>query len=170
MVAKEESVELRKHLDSRVIFVGLYAVAFLAYIIFGLQPAGAAKYVAQASLSIPSAELYSDVAETSLTESGFGVPDEIVGSYSEVENKILLIGHSTTAFKNLHQVKLDAEIDYNGKSYRVVAIDMVPKEEIDMLKVLGWADRETLVLMTCAGKLLDGGDATHRLIVTAVES
>jgi hypothetical protein len=28
---------------------------------------------------------------------------------------------------------------------------------------------DTLVLMTCAGELLDNGDATHRLIITAVK-
>ena len=27
--------------------------------------------------------------------------------------------------------------------------------------------KESIVVMTCAGELLEGGDATHRLIVTA---
>ena len=38
-----------------------------------------------------------------------------------------------------------------------------------MDEVLAPTEQNTLVIMTCAGEDLGGGDATHRLIVTAVE-
>jgi sortase (surface protein transpeptidase) len=36
-----------------------------------------------------------------------------------------------------------------------------------MMDLLKKEDREALVVMTCAGELLGGGEATHRLIVNA---
>ena len=37
-----------------------------------------------------------------------------------------------------------------------------------MNKILEASDKDTVVLMTCAGKDLGNGDASHRLIVTAI--
>ena len=79
----------------------------------------------------------------------------------------MLIGHSTTVFSNLNQIELGASIEYNGQAYRVIAIDMMPKDEISMQKLLAGAEHDTIVVMTCAGELFDNGDATHRLIITA---
>ncbi len=47
---------------------------------------------------------------------------------------------------------------------------MIVKEKsmISMSELLKADDKETIVIMTCAGESLENGDATHRLIVTAV--
>ena len=161
-------MELRKrHLNARRVFVGLYVLAFAIYIIVGLQPAEAKNYEVAAQLNIPSIDLAADVTELTLDNNKLDTPDTIVGSYSQAENKTLLIGHSSTVFENLHSVNLREEIDYNGKTYQIVGIHKMPKSEVSMRQLLKRADKDTLVIMTCAGELLDGGDATHRLIITA---
>ena len=162
-------MELKKRFNSKCIFIGLYFVAFLAYIIYGLQPVEAAQsYEIADQLEIPSIALDTDVAKLQLEADGLHTPDKIVGSYTKNDNKTLLIGHSTTVFRDLDKVDLDATIIYSGQKYRVTAIDMEQKDKIDMSKLLQETDRDTLVIMTCAGKLLEKGDATHRLIITAV--
>ena len=162
-------MELKKRFNSKYIFIGLYFVAFLAYIIYGLQPAEAAQsYEPSGKLEIPSIALDTDVVTLQLGVDGLKTPDSIAGSYSTHENKTLLIGHSTTVFRDLKNIDLDTTIIYSGQKYRVIAIDMEQKDKIDMSKLLQESDRDTLVIMTCAGKLLEKGDATHRLIITAV--
>lgn len=161
-------MELKRRLDPKWIFVALYMLAFVAYIVVGLQPAEAVNYAKSAELSIPEIYLKSDVTTLSLTQNGLETPDEIIGSYSRAENKTLLIGHSTTVFQNLGQVELGDSINYNQGDYRVVQIDMVPKSNVDMGQLLSESEKDTIVIMTCAGQLLDGGDATHRLIITAI--
>ena len=94
-------------------------------------------------------------------------PDTIVGSYTRAENKTLLIGHSTTVFQDLDQVKMSDYINYNNKTYQVNDIELLEKSDIDMNDALKTTDKDTIVIMTCAGTLLEGGDATHRLIITA---
>ena len=161
-------MELRKHLNPRIVFVGLYVLAFLGYVIYGLQPAEAAQsYEIADQLEIPSIALDTDVAKLQLEADGLHTPDKIVGSYTKNDNKILLIGHSTTVFRDLDKVDLDATIIYDGREYHVAAIDMTVKNKVDMNKLLEKSDKDTLVMMTCAGELLENGDATHRLMITA---
>ena len=162
-------MELRKrHLDGKKIFAGLYALVFAAYLVIGLQPAEAVQYEVAAELDIPSIGLVADVTQLSLGNDGVETPETIVGSYSRTKNKTLLIGHSSTVFENLKDVGLRDEIDYNGNTYHVVGIHKMAKSDINMNQLLKTEDKDTLVIMTCAGQLLDGGDATHRLIVTAI--
>ena len=87
--------------------------------------------------------------------------------YSEAENKTLLIGHSSTVFKNLDEAEVGDAIWYNGHGYQIVDTDTLLKSEINMDKLLKSEDTDTLVIMTCAGEELDNYDATHRLILTA---
>lgn len=162
-------MELRKHLSPRIVFAGLYMLAFLGYVIYGLRPAEAVQsYEIADELIIPSIALDADVTKLQLETDGLRTPDTIVGSYTKSDNKTLLIGHSTTVFRNLHEVDLDADIVYDGREYRVVAIDMTTKGKIDMNELLQKSDKDTLVMMTCAGELLENGDATHRLMITAI--
>ena len=160
-------MELKRRLDLRAIFIGLYVLAFAVYIIVGLQPAEAANYAVSAELAIPDIGLNTDVTTLEFDGHQLNTPREIVGSYSEAQNKTLLIGHSTTVFQNLNQVQLGDTINYDNKVYRVTAIDMVAKSEVKMSKILAPAEKDTIVIMTCAGQLLNGDDATHRLMVTA---
>ena len=157
-------MELRKRLDSRIVFVIIYFSALLAYIIYGLQPAGAIDYVVSSTLSIPKIDLYSDVTNLELNNRELKTPESIVGSFSNQPNKTLLIGHSTTVFQRLNELDLFDSIKYGDSDYKVVKISLIPKPKIIMRDLLKKADKDTLVLMTCAGTLLDNHDATHRLI------
>ena len=47
---------------------------------------------------------------------------------------------------------------------------MLEKADVDMNKMLAPAEKDTLVIMTCAGMDLGNGDATHRLVLTATIS
>jgi len=160
-------VELKRRLDPRAIFVGLYVLAFAIYIIVGLQPAEAANYAVSAELAIPDIGLNTDVTTLEFDGHQLNTPREIVGSYSRAENKTLLIGHSTTVFQDLDQIQLGNTINYDDKVYRVVAIDMVAKSEVKMSEILAPSEKDTIIIMTCAGQLLDDADATHRLMITA---
>ena len=160
-------MKLKQHLDAKKVFVGLYVLAFAIYVVVGLQPAKAAHYEVAAELNIPSIGLTADVTELQLNNGKLDTPDTIVGSYSQGENKTLLIGHSTTVFKDLSGAKLNSTINYDNKTYRVTEIAMTQKKNVNMNRLLRSTDKDTLVIMTCAGQLLDGGDATHRLIITA---
>lgn len=139
------------------------------YMILGLKPAEARHYEISGELSIPSIGLVSDVTALQLENRRLDTPDTIVGSYSEDISKILLIGHSTTVFENLHNIKLEESIEYNNNTYRVVKTETLPKAKINMGSLLSPADIQTLVIMTCAGNPVGEKDATHRLIVTAVK-
>ena len=161
-------MELKKRLDSRIVFVSLYIFALITYIIYGLQPAGAVDYDITASLNIPSINLSTDVTALELQDGKLNTPDMIVGSYSQNHNNTLLIGHSTTVFDRLNEVYLGDKIEYNDIVYHVVAIDLLAKSDISMSSLLKLEKKDTIVLMTCAGTLLDGGDATHRLMIKAV--
>ena len=158
---------IRKHLDARKTFLTVYFLAFAVYIIIGLQPAQAQNYDVSGSLSIPVIGLTSDVTTLELKDKKLDTPDTIVGSYSRVDSKVLLIGHSTTVFQDLDKVTLGDEIVYNDKTYYVDDITTLKKEEISMTNLLQREDKDTLVVMTCAGELLGEGEATHRLIITA---
>lgn len=161
-------MELKKRLNIKTVLMGLYAVFFIAYIIVGLNPVEAAQsYEISAELNIPSINLSSDVTALQLEDRELKTPDTIVGSFSRAENKTLLIGHSSTVFQNLNKVKLGEEIDYDNHIYIAQKIETLEKSEIDMSKLLARANKDTLIIMTCAGTDLGNGDATHRLIITA---
>ena len=162
-------MELKRHLDLRYVFVGLYVLFFAVYIIIGLQPAGATQYEIVGDLSIPGIGLRSGVTELTLHDGRLDTPDTIVGSYSRYDNKVLLIGHSTTVFEHLNEVQIGDEITYDNVTYHVVSRYEQVKQDISMRKLLNNEEDKTLVLMTCAGELLGNGDATHRLIVIAVK-
>ncbi len=152
----------------KVCFVAIYFGLLVHFLVISLSSANAASYDISGNLTIPSIDLNTSVTELQLQDGALDTPDTIVGSFSRSINKTLLIGHSTTVFDNLSKLNLDNEILYNGKTYRVLSIDVKKKNEINMNFILNPAPVDTLVLMTCAGQELEGGDATHRLIISAV--
>ena len=161
-------MELKKRLNIRTVLIGLYAVVFVVYVIVGLQPAEAVQgYETSAELNIPSIGLTSDVTTLQLEDRELKTPDTIVGSFSRAENKTLLIGHSSTVFKDLNKLVLGEEISYNDHIYIVQKIETLEKAEVKMSELLKKTDKDTLAIMTCAGADLGNGDATHRLIITA---
>ncbi len=166
-------MELRRRLSPKYIFVALYFVCFVLFLVIGLRPtfvALATDYDLTGKVLIPSIGLTSDVARLSLTNGKLDTPDTIVGSYQKNPHKIFLFGHSSTVFNDLHLVQLGEQILYNGATYQISNIVIVEKSEIKMNKLLQETPRDTLVIMTCAGELLEGGDATHRLLVTAIRN
>ena len=159
----------RRRFDFRKIVTLFYVAAFATYLILGIQPAEATHYEISGNLNISSIGLNSDVTTLELKDHRLNTPDTIVGSYTKYDSKIFLIGHSSTVFKNLNQVKIGNTIEYNGKTYRITDTKTLAKSEIDMNALLAPETRNTLVIMTCAGEILENQDATHRFIVTALE-
>ena len=92
-----------------------------------------------------------------------------MGSYSNHVNKTFLIGHSSTVFRDLDQANVGDSISYNNVDYRIVDMEVFKKSDISMTEILKAEERDTIVLMTCAGEPVGERDATHRLIVTAVK-
>lgn len=161
-------MELKTHPSWRKIAVSLYVVAFLVYLIYGLQPVEASNYSIDNELYIPGIDLTADVTTLELDGNKLNTPDTIVGSFSMATNKTLLIGHSSTVLGRLHELNLGDIIYYDSNEYKVISIGTLLKDSVNMDKILASEERDTVVLMTCAGEDLGGGDATHRLIVTAI--
>ena len=163
-------MELKKRLNPRIVFFVIYFVAFFGYIIYGLQPVEATNaYTVDNMLSISSIGLNADVTNIPVEAGELKTPDTSVGSYSKNTNKTLLIGHSTGIFKDLDDVKIGDSIKYGDNEYKVTKYVYIEKDAIDMNELLAPEDKETLVIMTCAGTLLGDGDATHRILITATK-
>lgn len=163
-------MELRRSFDIRKFVVLSYFLLASIYLAIGFLPksAEATNYSStSAKLSIPSISLNSSVAAMTLHEGVLDTPDTIVGSFSRAKNKTFLVGHRAGVFENLNQIETGDEIIYNGASYTVTGAEVLAKAEISMNKLLAETEEPTLVVMTCAGDSLPGGDATHRLIITA---
>ncbi len=161
-------MELKRRWDARVIFTIMYCVCFVTYLCVVFWPAEAKSYAVSARLVIPSIGLVSDVTNVDLVDGELETPDTIVGSYSRSAHKDFLFGHSSTVFKELNQVNIGDEIIYEDAKYVVSVSEVLTKAEVRMSKLLRKAERDTLVLMTCAGEDLGDGDASHRLILTAI--
>ncbi|MBR2588780.1 class F sortase [Candidatus Saccharibacteria bacterium] len=163
----------RKHLIYFWIFA-VYLIAGAAFLYFGLQPVSSEEVYARESavsdgrLIISGIDLDTPTVAVKLNGNDLEVPDQIAGSYSAHANKTLLLGHSSTVFKNLKEIDLAQLITYDGKPYIVTAIEEKAKEDISMKKVLQAEDIDTIVLMTCSGEEIGNtNDYTHRLIITA---
>lgn len=160
-------MELKRRIRPELVFISIYILMAVVYFWVGFQPAGAKNYDVAAVLNIPSIGLTSDVTELRLEDHRLETPDTIVGSYESAKNKNLLIGHSSTVFADLHELQVGDLIYYGDKTYSVAEMAIFAKEDISMRDLLKASDLDTLVIMTCAGQDLGGGDSTHRLIVTA---
>lgn len=161
-------MELKKRFSPKYIFIGLYMLAFCAYIVYGLQPVEAsATYEITGVVNIPSINLTADVTELQLDGKELHTPDTIVGSFTNSLHTTLLIGHSSGVFKDLEHVRLNEKINYAGQEYVVTKLEYAKKESVNMDKLLEANKKDTLIIMTCAGQPIGDGDATHRFIITA---
>lgn len=161
-------MEIQHNLNPKYIFALIYVLCFGAFLKIGFLPAEAANYDISAELSIPSINLDTDVTTLQLKDHQLDTPDYIVGSFSRANHKTLLLGHSSTVFKSLANVNVGDLITYDNTDYLVTNIELLEKADINMNSLLSAAEKDTLVLMTCAGESLPNKDATHRLIITAV--
>lgn len=161
-------MKLKKTVDFRRIGAFLYAVFFIAYLLVGLKPtADATHYEISAELEIPAIGLTADVTPLKLKDHHLETPSTIVGSFAREANKVLLIGHSSTVFRNLNNIAVGDEIIYDGILYKVLSAETLKKADVEMNTLLAATEKDTIVIMTCAGEELGENDATHRLIVTA---
>lgn len=162
-------MELRRSFDLRKVTILTYFVLMAFYVLFGFTPTPveATKYEVSSELTIPSIGLSSDVTSMKLYDGQLDTPDTIVGSFSNAENKTFLVGHRKGVFSELENVEVGDEIIYDYTTYVVQKTEVLAKDEISMNALLRAEDVETLVVMTCASEDLPGGDATHRLIITA---
>ncbi len=118
-------------------------------------------------LQIPSINLETPVTSVQLIDHQLEVPATIAGIYTQAENKLFILGHSSTVFKNLSSVQVGSTLSYDHKTYQIIKTTVVPKADISMRQILQAEAEETIIIMTCAGEPLPHQDATHRLIVTA---
>ena len=147
----------------------VYLALALAYIALGFQPvAKASELEILGTLTIPAAGVSSSVTPVELSGTKLLAPEQIIGSYSQYENKTFLFAHSSTAFSNLHHASIGDDLYYRGKAYTIISVEDKEKAAISMTDILEDAPVDTLVLMTCSGEPIgDSGDYTRRLIVTA---
>ena len=120
-------------------------------------------------LAIAKIDLDAPVKQVALQGTKLEVPEQIAGSYTPSENKTLLIGHSSTIFKNLDQLRVGDRIIFNNERFTVTNTEVLEKAEIEMSEILKNEEVHTLVIMTCAGENIGGNDFSHRLIVTATQ-
>ena len=150
--------------------LGFYALFLPAFIFIGLQPATATSVEAssESTLDIPSLALSSSVVDVQLSGKTLPTPAYDIGRYSLYPSKIFLFGHSTTAFRDLEDITLGAEILYDSETFVVETIETLAVRDIDMSALLAPAPERTLVLMTCAGTE-SFGRYPERLIITATQ-
>lgn len=148
---------------------GFFATMIPVYALIGIQPSIPIEAASYPKLNITSIKLNTPVEPLELSNHQLTTPQSIAGAYQQNPNKTLIIGHSSSVFKNLNQTHLGEIIEYQNFRYIITNIAITEKNAIDMTEVLSSANIDTLILMTCAGDPLPNQDATHRLLVTATK-
>ena len=120
-------------------------------------------------LFIPSIGLVARVKDIERTGNQLIAPDEIAGAYKPTNHKTVIIGHSSTIFKDLKNVSGDDSFTFDNKSYKIEKREIVEKSLIDMADIVSETKENTVIIMTCYGEPLGGQDFSHRLIITAKE-
>lgn len=158
----------KKLASPRAIFVSVYAVFLAAYIIIGLQPVSATSTnTFIGTLSIPSINLETNVTKLTLKDNQLQIPDDVVGEFHTSKKNHLLLGHSTTIFRDLENLDIGDTVYYGESQYIISTEEIKDKDQVNMKELLKNTGAEKITLMTCAGELLDNQDATKRLIITA---
>lgn len=153
----------------KVFTVSFFSIMLPIYIFIGLQPILPAEAANYPVLEIPTIHLKTPVAPLELDNQQLIAPATIAGSYSHAANKTLLIGHSSTVFAKLERMRVGDHFQYEDKTFEVTEITTQPKSTISMNDILAPAAQNTIIIMTCAGEPLPNQDATHRLLVTALQ-
>ena len=152
----------------RWFFALIFIILLPIYLYIGFQPAASLDLTSLPELTVADLNLSTPVQPLELTaEHELIAPANLAGSYQQSPNTILIIGHSSTVFQNLHEAAVGDQLTYAGQTYRITHLETLPKSDIKMSRLLAPSAEPTLVLMTCAGQPLPDQDATHRLILTA---
>ena len=154
----------------KVFLVAFFTIMLPVYLYIGFHPASSLDLEGYPTLEIPSINLSTPVAEIYLEGRELIAPNTIAGVYHANPNKLFIIGHSSTVFKHLHELEEGDTFSYDNYVYHVTTISTLEKSDINMANLLAEAPEETIIIMTCAGKPLPNQDATHRLIITAIQS
>ena len=120
-------------------------------------------------LFMPSISLIARVKDIEQQGRSLIAPDTIAGAYKSSPRKTVIIGHSSTIFKDLKDLSYGDNFTFDNQKYEVKRIEIIEKSTIDMSDVVKDTPVKTVVLMTCYGEPLGGQDYTHRLIITAEE-
>jgi sortase A len=132
-------------------------------------------------IHIPSIDLYTTIEGVGIDEKGrMDVPSgktNKVGwyKYGVVPGNTgtaVLDAHNTAAFKKLKEVPVGEEIYVIMKSGKKLKFSVTKAKTYEVKKtdpsiLFASTKSKQLNLITCAGKLLGNGEATHRLIVSA---
>lgn len=160
-------MEIGRSWDLRKVVAAVYVGLLCMYLLLGLTPAQATEYEAATSIEIPSIGLVADVELMKMKNGKLATPDDAVGGYSGAANKTFLVGHVSNVFRDLQDVRVGDEIVYDLVRYNVSKVEVLKKSDINMDLLLLPEEKDTIVVMTCAGERISAGDATHRLIITA---
>lgn len=151
----------------KVLSAAFFMIMLPIYLFIGLQPTPLADAASYPVLEIPSIDLKTPVARVELIDRQLTVPATIAGIYQPFDNKLFIIGHSSTVFKNLDRLQINQSFTYDGEQYLITDRIILEKSAISMNELLSDAPEKTIIIMTCAGDPLPNQDATHRLIITA---
>ncbi len=150
------------------VFTALFFLIMMPiYLFIGMQPTISLDYSGYPNLEIPVIGLNTPVTTLELKNHQLIAPELIAGSFSQHDNKTLIIGHSSSVFEKLNKLKSGDQFVYQDKSYVITNSEVLAKSNVNMQAILAPAPSDTIILMTCAGDPLPNQDATHRLIVTA---
>ena len=159
-------MRFKKHYSHKI-FIGIYLFLFAAFGYFGLQPHNV-EANSNLILEAPKISLKSAIKVLQLNNDyTLTAPDQIAGLYYAAENNTFIIGHSSTIFGSLHNLKLNDQIKLDNHTYKITNLYIQAKDSIIMSKVLEPKATPTLTLMTCYGEKITENDYTERLILTA---
>ena len=151
-----------------IIFGALYFAAIVGFVAYAFMPKSA-DASSEERLFIPSIGLVARVTDIDRTGNQLVAPDEIAGAYQPTNHKTVIIGHSSTIFRDLDSMGEEDHFTFDNKEYKVTSREVLPKNLVNMEEVVSETEVNTVILMTCAGESLGGHDYTHRLVITAEE-
>ena len=165
------SWKVKKHHFSRFLIATAYILALGTYLVVGFQTRPEVEANSDDRLVIPAIDLSTPVKNLTRDHNTLTAPETIPGAYSENLHKTLLIGHSSTIFEDLKDLKIGDRITFDGAAYVINNLETLKKDDIDMRAIIASPTdgTDTLVLMTCAGESIGNRDYTHRLIITAAK-
>ena len=146
----------------------VYFVAVAGFVAHVFMPK-AADASSEERLFMPSIGLIARVKDIEKQGNQLIAPDTIAGAYKPTNHKTVIIGHSSTIFKDLKNIEDNDTFTFDNKKYEIKNIEILEKSIIDMEDIVSEAENNTVILMTCYGEPLGGQDFTHRLIITAEE-
>lgn len=151
------------------IFAGLlYFLAIAGFVAYIFIPK-AADASSEERLYIPEIGLVARVKDIERQGNQLIAPDTIAGAYKPTNHKTVIIGHSSTIFKDLEKLAGNENFTFDDHSYRIIRREIVEKRFVNMEDIVSETENNTVILMTCYGEPLGGQDYSHRLIITAEE-